>query len=96
MGIGEFFALDAGSNLPSATADGHNVYRAGYTRMVGNNRMIGRRTVFQLGGESSKPSATAEEKILKASDFVTCIGRWEDFESDGESSKPSGMGKITW
>ena len=95
-GIREFFTSDAGSNLPSAMADGHNVYQARYTRMVGNNQTIGHQTVFQSGGESSKPSAMAEEKILKDFDFVTCVGHWEAFESDGESSKPSGMGKIAW
>ena len=73
------------SVLPSATADGHNVYQARYTHMAGNDRMIGHQTDLQLGGEIPGLGATAEGKTLKASDFVTRVGRREDLKSDGES-----------
>ena len=53
--------------------------------MAGNNRMIDRRTDLQSGGKSPESAATAEGKNLKASDFVTRVGRREDLKSDGES-----------
>ena len=44
-GIGDLFSSEAGSNLPSATAGGHNVYPARDTRVMGNNQKIGRETI---------------------------------------------------
>ena len=79
----------AESDPPFATADGHNVYQAGYARMAGNNWTIGRRTDLQSGGESPESATMVEGKTLKASDFVTRVGRRKDLKSDGESSTAS-------
>ena len=75
--------------------DGSNVHQAGCLRMAGKNRTIGRRMDFQSGGENSELAATAEEKIPKASDFVTRVGRRKDLKSENESPTPSAMGKQT-
>ena len=83
------------SVLPSATEDGHSVYQAEYTCMVGHNHLIGHRTVLQSGGENAETAATAEQKMVKASAFATCVGRREDLKSEAESPNPSAMGKLT-
>ena len=84
------------SGLLSAMMEGHNVYQAGCIRMAGKkNRLIGRWMVLQSGGENSKPSATAAAKNLKASDFVTRVGRRKDLKSENESPTPSTTGKQT-
>ena len=57
--------------------------------MAGNNQMIVRRTDLRSGGESLESAATAEGKTLKASDFVTRVGRRKDLKSDGEISTAS-------
>ena len=50
--------------------------------------------VLQLGGERLNPSATVDEKVIKNSALVTCVGHWTAFESEEESPNPSVTGKA--
>ena len=61
---------------------------------MGNHQNIGRRMVLQSGGERLNPSATVDEKVIKASALVTRVGRRKAFKSEDESPNPSTTGKI--
>ena len=57
------------------------------------NLTIGRRGKLKSEAESLKPSATAEDTILKVSVLVTRVGCREDLKSEDESPNPSATGK---